>query len=407
MLCLSRPALFERRRRLGSREEIHQRIELSPLGTSDMGVLAGELLQKDGAESLPTLRALIVGRAEGNPFYMEELVKMLIDQGAIDTAGDVDAAPGQGAGCADSANADGRVAGPARRTAQARAAGVAASQRDRPGVLGSGIGRAQPSGTGVPARAGAARAHAAAAGAALDDVREYAFSHQILHHVTYGTLLKRTKRALHARVAAWLAGLQGARANDFLGIHCRAVRAGRRQRASKRILHPRRRTCEDALCPRCGTARCRPGPGAAGSRRRVPNHPQFSTCAGGCWSCANTRWACRAGATEQRARSRRWRRWPTRLTTTGDARLPRGGAACWECARPTTACRKAPPAGRWRWPNAPATWRRVSKLSGWSPTRWVSRASSRPAKHWRSRAWPRRAPAECAAPKASSSTRCR
>jgi len=51
---------------------------------------------------------------------------------------------------------------------------------------------------------------------ALDDVHEYAFSHQILHDVTYRTLLKRTKRSLHARVAAWFAGLKGARANDFL-----------------------------------------------------------------------------------------------------------------------------------------------------------------------------------------------
>src|SRR4029079_17333195 len=84
MLCLSRPTLFERRPDWGSREEIHQRIDLDPLGTSDMGVLAYELLRK--IEPSPAeLRALIIGRAEGNPFYMEELVKMLIDQGAIDS----------------------------------------------------------------------------------------------------------------------------------------------------------------------------------------------------------------------------------------------------------------------------------------------------------------------------------
>ena len=53
--------------------------------------------------------------------------------------------------------------------------------------------------------------------AGLDDVREYGFSHQILHGVTYGTLLKRAKRVLHGRAAAWLAGLTGARASDFLG----------------------------------------------------------------------------------------------------------------------------------------------------------------------------------------------
>ncbi len=30
------------------------------------------------------LRAVITGGAEGNPFYMEELVKMLIDDGVIE-----------------------------------------------------------------------------------------------------------------------------------------------------------------------------------------------------------------------------------------------------------------------------------------------------------------------------------
>ena len=33
----------------------------------------------------PALRELVTGSAEGNPFYMEELVKMLIDDGAIVT----------------------------------------------------------------------------------------------------------------------------------------------------------------------------------------------------------------------------------------------------------------------------------------------------------------------------------
>jgi hypothetical protein len=52
-------------------------------------------------------------------------------------------------------------------------------------------------------------------------LREYAFRHQVLHQVTYDTVLKRHKREGHARVAQWLAGLtdQGSlRAGDFLGL---------------------------------------------------------------------------------------------------------------------------------------------------------------------------------------------
>ena len=47
-------------------------------------LLVGELLKK--LPEVPVaLRELVTGGAEGNPFYMEELVKMLIDQGAIET----------------------------------------------------------------------------------------------------------------------------------------------------------------------------------------------------------------------------------------------------------------------------------------------------------------------------------
>ena len=50
-----------------------------------------------------------------------------------------------------------------------------------------------------------------------DDLREYAFKHQILHQVTYATVLKRTRRELHGKLARWLAAQTGLRANDFLG----------------------------------------------------------------------------------------------------------------------------------------------------------------------------------------------
>ena len=50
-------------------------------------LLADELLKK--LPEIPAaLSELVTGSAEGNPFYMEELVKMLIDQGAIGTTGE-------------------------------------------------------------------------------------------------------------------------------------------------------------------------------------------------------------------------------------------------------------------------------------------------------------------------------
>ena len=86
ILALARPTLFERRANWLSNEGIHQRIDLAPLDKTGSRLLANELLKKL-AEIPAGLRELITGSSEGNPFYMEELVKMLVDHGAIETGG--------------------------------------------------------------------------------------------------------------------------------------------------------------------------------------------------------------------------------------------------------------------------------------------------------------------------------
>jgi predicted ATPase len=80
LLMLTRPALFERRQ-LADR---FARVHLAPLGRHASRELADELLQK--LPQVPAaLRELLTAGADGNPFYMEELVMMLIDQCAIRT----------------------------------------------------------------------------------------------------------------------------------------------------------------------------------------------------------------------------------------------------------------------------------------------------------------------------------
>ena len=63
-----------------------QRLDLAPLDPAGSGQLADQLLARLAAVP-PMLRELLTTGAQGNPFYMEELVKMLIDQGAIRTGG--------------------------------------------------------------------------------------------------------------------------------------------------------------------------------------------------------------------------------------------------------------------------------------------------------------------------------
>jgi predicted ATPase len=230
LLGLTRPSLFERRPDWALASPIHHRIDLGPLNESDSRALAGALLQRiDGAPAL--LYELITGGAEGNPFYMEELLKMLVDEGAILT----DRQPWQ-------VVPDKLVATQVPSTL----IGVLQARLD---MLPERDKRAlqQASVVGVvfwdqalnalcidtPTPENLVAAAAATSGAleslarrelihprrpsAFAGTREFAFKHQILQQVTYHGLLKRQRRQYHARAATWLAGLTGDRATEHLG----------------------------------------------------------------------------------------------------------------------------------------------------------------------------------------------
>ena len=202
--------------RAGVRRSVHRRIDLQPLGKDMSRLLVSELLRK--LPEVPVaLRELVTGGAEGNPFYMEELVKMLIDQGAIET------------GEVWKVNAERllltKVPPTLTGVLQARLDGLPAPERltlQQASVIGPVFwDRAlialdtKANGT-LPALVRRELA-LPRADSNNDDLREYAFKHQILHQVTYATVLKRTRRELHGKLARWLAAQTGLRANDFLG----------------------------------------------------------------------------------------------------------------------------------------------------------------------------------------------
>ncbi|MEO6746032.1 MAG: adenylate/guanylate cyclase domain-containing protein, partial [Caldimonas sp.] len=219
IVACCRPTLLERRTNWCA-ERAHRRIDLQPLGKDMSRLLVSELLKK--LPEVPvTLRELVTGGAEGNPFYMEELVKMLIDQGAIET------------GESWKVNAERLMLTqvPATLTGvlQARLDGLPALERltlQQASVIGSVfwdralIALDDNARQTLPALVRRELA-LPRADSADDDLREYAFKHQILHQVTYATVLKRTRRELHGKLARWLAAQTGLRANDFLGAAAR------------------------------------------------------------------------------------------------------------------------------------------------------------------------------------------
>ena len=224
VLSFTRPTLFERRLDWSGTAGIHQRIDLQPLGKDMSRVLANELLKK--MPVIPaTLRELLISNSEGNPFYMEELLTMLIDQGAIQTQSD--------GGDAWKVNAERLLVTQVPPTLtgvlQARLDGLPVAEKralQQASVVGAVFWD-----QALAAVDAQAAEHLPAlvqreltlprTDAQLEGLREYAFRHQVLHQVTYDTVLKVHKRDGHARVAQWLAGLTGQgslRAGDVLGM---------------------------------------------------------------------------------------------------------------------------------------------------------------------------------------------
>jgi predicted ATPase/class 3 adenylate cyclase len=77
-LCPARPDLFERRRDWGGGRRNFTTIALESLSKEESSDLIDALLK---TEEIPgVLRHTILSRAEGNPFFVEEIVRMLIDQ---------------------------------------------------------------------------------------------------------------------------------------------------------------------------------------------------------------------------------------------------------------------------------------------------------------------------------------
>ena len=221
VLAVTRPTLFERRSQWPHPAAQHERIDLQPLDAQARRALVDELLHKL-PEPPAMLTELIVGRADGNPFFTEELVRMLIDQGAIDAS----AEPWR-------LHAHRLLASkvPVTLTGvlQARLDGLPAAERltlQEASVIGQLFwDRAL---IALDARAETVLPRLVRRELTLprqdtdpDGLREYAFKHALLHQVTYETVLKGERRLLHARLAAWLAAQSesnSARAGDFLGV---------------------------------------------------------------------------------------------------------------------------------------------------------------------------------------------
>ncbi|REJ77938.1 MAG: hypothetical protein DWQ47_16400 [Acidobacteria bacterium] len=218
MIELTRPHFFESRPHRGEGKENWLRLDLQPLTKRESGKLVSEILQK--ADSVPEdLRDLLVSNTEGNPFYVEELVKMLIEKSVIDTRGD--------SWTVDSERLGG-ISVPSTLTGvlQARLDQLAHWEMrvlQRASVIGRDFWDSALKGfeteVNVPTILESLRSKELLyrkEKSTFDDSIEFVFKHALLRDVTYETLLIEERRRWHLETAEWLANAKDRRKNEYL-----------------------------------------------------------------------------------------------------------------------------------------------------------------------------------------------
>jgi len=219
-LCSARPALFERRAEWGQSFPRHTLVSLLPLAEEESRYLVREILQK--VQDLPSeLEEIVTESAEGNPFYVEELLKMLVEEGVI-LKGE------ESWSVAVERLAQARVPPTLTGVIQARFDSLEPEEKvllQRASVIGrtfwdraveqmgkrndQGQDDVLPSGdnlslSNVLDRLRRREMVFRRDRSTFENADEYLFKHALMRDVIYESLLKRIRRTLHAAAAGWL-----------------------------------------------------------------------------------------------------------------------------------------------------------------------------------------------------------
>jgi class 3 adenylate cyclase/tetratricopeptide (TPR) repeat protein len=231
ILCLARPELLETRPGWGGGKRNYSSLFLDRLPPDDTERLVRELLRTDG---LPAGLSQAVGVAEGNPFFVEEILRMLIDAGALRR----DADRWQVTGVLTSAVPDtiqGVLAArldrlrPDERTAIQQASII--GKVFWTGALAHIAGFTEPTLAPILGALQSKDLVLQHEQSALEGEREFSFSHILIRDVAYAMLPKATRCDKHRLFAAWLERTVGDRGEEYaeiLAYHwLQAARLGR------------------------------------------------------------------------------------------------------------------------------------------------------------------------------------
>ncbi|KQX66577.1 adenylate/guanylate cyclase domain-containing protein [Angustibacter sp. Root456] len=208
VVATARRTLLEQRPLWGEGLEHHRRLGLQPLSRRESRALLRELLQH--VQELPSsVVDLVADAAEGNPFYIEELVTWLVDAGVIERG-----SPHWRV----REDRIGAVAVPStlRGVLQARLDALTMAERvvlQRASVVGrvfwdDAVDHLDD-GTAAPTSAALDQLHRRELvfqreQSAFDTAREFLFKHALLRDVAYEGVLRTRRSAYHAQAARWL-----------------------------------------------------------------------------------------------------------------------------------------------------------------------------------------------------------
>jgi len=197
ILCTSRPELLELRPSWGAGKQDATTLTLTPLAPDDATELVNALLGRDGP--LGTLGRRVLERAEGNPFFVEEMLAMLIDRGALVGANGVWSADDDLPELPFPDSIHGVIA--------ARIDLLDTPDREalrRASVVGRVF---WPPAVGISdesIRPLVTRGLVAERPSSMSGMREFGFKHALTRDVAYASLPRGERRGLHLRVAEWI-----------------------------------------------------------------------------------------------------------------------------------------------------------------------------------------------------------
>ncbi len=218
LLCLTRPELLEIRPGWGGGKRNYTALSLESLTRDDTQSLLKELL---GAQALPRELTTAINVAEGNPFFIEEVLRMLIDSGHL-------------------RRADGQweLTDPANLPVPDTIQGVIAARLDRlppeektllqeASIMGKEFwtgaaahlsGKTKPVLERLLQSLQTRELLVSHAGSRLEGQRELAFKHIIIRDVAYSLLPKGVRADKHRAHALWLEQMLHERTEEFAEI---------------------------------------------------------------------------------------------------------------------------------------------------------------------------------------------